>query len=152
MCGSLTLCLTSQNPTPVCCWRVCSWTMYTSIATLIDGLCWRGNTPFIEICTTRIFSTSADGLKTYVISHWCSVDTSSFTEPQQLSSISLSLWHYWAMHVISSTWFGPQVSYQILKSLAFSLWSEFWRHRNDFTISDYYSSVKVIKHHQHRKI
>lgn len=55
------------------------------------------------------------------------------------------------MLVISSIWFGPQVSYQILKSLAFSLWSEFWRHWNDFTISDYYSSVKVIKHHQHRK-
>lgn len=48
------------------------------------------------------------------------------------------------MLVISSTWFAPQVSYQILKSLAFSLWSEFWRHWNDFTISDYYSPVKVI--------
>lgn len=55
------------------------------------------------------------------------------------------------MLVISSIWFGPQVSYQILKSLAFSLWSEFWRHWNDFAISDYYSPVKVLKHHQHRK-
>lgn len=82
-----------------------------------------------------------------MICHWYSVDTSSITEPQQLSSISLNLWYYWAMLVIISTWFGPQVSYQILKSLAFSLWSEFWRHRNDFTISDYYSSVKVMKHY-----
>lgn len=80
-----------------------------------------------------------------MVSHWCSADTWSF------NWTTVTLDYHQAMLVISSTWFGPQVSYQVLKSLAFRLWSEFWRHWNDFTVSDYYSPAIVIKHHQYRR-
>lgn len=43
-------------------------------------------------------------------------------------------------------------SYQILKTLTLCFWSEFWRHRNNFTISDYYGPVISRIHSERTEI